>query len=33
MGFVLATRIAVGLLVLLGSKWIGAKPAREEFPL
>ena len=33
MGFVLAARIAVGLLVLLGSKWIGAKPAREEFPL
>ena len=33
MGFVLATRIAVGLVVLLGSKWIGAKPAREEFPL
>lgn len=33
MGFVLATRIAVGLLVLLGSKWIGGKPAREEFPL
>jgi hypothetical protein len=33
MGFVLATRIAVGLMVLLGSKWIGAKPAREEFPI
>jgi Cu/Ag efflux pump CusA len=33
MGFVLATRITVGLLVLLGSKWMGTKPAREEFPL
>ena len=33
MGFVLAARIAVGLLFLLGSKWIGAKPAHEEFPL
>ena len=33
MGFVLATRITIGLLVLLGSKWIGTKPAREEFPL
>ena len=33
MGFVLAARIAVGLLILLGSKWIAAKPAREEFPL
>jgi hypothetical protein len=33
MGFVLATRIAVGLLVLIGSKWIGAKPTREEFPI
>ena len=33
MGFVLAARIAVGLLILLGSKWLGAKPAREEFPL
>jgi hypothetical protein len=33
MGFVLAARIAVGLLILIGSKWIGTKPAREEFPL
>ena len=33
MGFVLVTRIAVGLLVLLGSKWLGAKPVGEEFPL
>ena len=33
MGFVLAARIAVGLLFLLGSKWIGAKPAHEDFPL
>ena len=33
MGFVLAGRIAVGLLVLLGSKWMGGEPAREEFPL
>jgi len=33
MGFVLATRITVGLLVLIGSKWIGAKPTREEFPI
>ena len=33
MGFVLAARIAVGLLFLFGSKWIGAKPAHEEFPL
>ena len=33
MGFVLAARIGVGLLILLGSKWLGAKPAREEFPL
>lgn len=33
MGFVLAARIAVGLLFLFGSKWIGAKPAHEDFPL
>jgi len=33
MGFVLATRILVGLLFLLGSRWIGGKPAREEFPI
>ena len=33
MGFVLATRIIVGLLFLLGSRWIGGKPTREEFPV
>ena len=33
MGFVLATRIVVGLLLLFGSRWIGGKPAREEFPI
>jgi hypothetical protein len=33
MGFVLATRIVVGLLILFGSRWIGGKPAHEEFPI
>jgi len=33
MGFVLATRIVVGLLILFGSRWIGSKPGREEFPI
>ena len=33
MGFVLATRSIVGLLLLLGSRWIAGKPAHEEFPI
>jgi hypothetical protein len=34
MGFVLATRLIVGLLILLGSKWIGVrKPQQGELPM
>jgi hypothetical protein len=33
MGFVLATRIVVGLLILLGSRWIGGNKSEQEFPI
>jgi hypothetical protein len=33
MGFVLATRSIVGVLLLFGSRWIAGKPAHEQFPI
>jgi hypothetical protein len=33
MGFVLATRIVVGFVILVASRWIGGKPGHEEFPI
>jgi hypothetical protein len=33
MGFVLTTRIIVGLLILVGSRWLGGKPGQQEFPV
>lgn len=33
MGFVLATRIIVGLLIAIVSRFTGSRPEREEFPI